>query len=68
MTMGGQQPFLYDRASQYSFSGPTDKVFDPKAVSRASWTQPEPVARPKQEGPLINAKEFNKHPDSYFIV
>ncbi|MCJ1351765.1 MAG: hypothetical protein MMC33_001749 [Icmadophila ericetorum] len=64
--MGGQQPFLYDRASQYSFSGPTDKVFDPKAVSRASWTPTAP--RPKQEGPLINAKELNKHPDSYVIL
>ena len=57
--MGIDPPYLYDHPSKYSFN------FQPKAVSEASW-RPSPQ-RPKQEGPLINAKEFNKHPDSYYV-
>ncbi|KAL8698174.1 MAG: hypothetical protein Q9224_001972, partial [Gallowayella concinna] len=65
----GNGPFLYDHPSKYSFTGPTDKAWDPKAVTRASYAASiAPPAKPKQEGPLIDAKEFNRHPDSYFVV
>ncbi|KAL8778475.1 MAG: hypothetical protein Q9213_007398 [Squamulea squamosa] len=65
----GNAPFLYDHPSKYSFTGPTDKAWDPKAVSRASYAASNASPpRPKQEGPLIDAKEFNRHPDSYFVV
>ncbi|MCJ1251378.1 hypothetical protein MMC30_008611 [Trapelia coarctata] len=64
--MGVEPPFLYDKPSKYSFVGPTDRPFNPKAVSQSSLT---PTAtRPKPQGPLINSKELNRHPDSYFIV
>ncbi|KAI4288420.1 MAG: hypothetical protein L6R35_002317 [Caloplaca aegaea] len=65
----GNAPFIYDHPAKYSFTGPTDKAWDPKAVSRASYAAslPQPP-RPKQQGPLIDAKEFNRHPDSYFVV
>ncbi|KAL9622749.1 MAG: hypothetical protein Q9160_002867 [Pyrenula sp. 1 TL-2023] len=61
--MGADPPFIYDPPSRYSFSGPTEKGFNPKAATQASWTPTMP--RPKQEGPLVN---FNKHPDSYLLV
>lgn len=64
--MGIEPPFLYDHPSKYTFVNPTDKGFNPKAVSQASLVPP--VQRPKHDGPLINAKEFNRHPDSYFVV
>ncbi|KAI4139122.1 MAG: hypothetical protein LQ341_004344, partial [Variospora aurantia] len=65
----GNAPFIYDHPAKYSFTGPTDKAWDPKAVSRASYAAslPQPP-RPKQQGPLIDAKDFNRHPDSYFVV
>ncbi|KKK23947.1 hypothetical protein P175DRAFT_0503054 [Aspergillus ochraceoroseus IBT 24754] len=53
-------PFLYSRPEAYRFKGPTDRPFNPKAVTKASWTRPVP--KPKPDGPLIN---FNRHPDSY---
>ena len=65
-TMGVEPPFIYDPPSRYSFVGPNEKGFNPKAVSQASLSPPR--SRPKQDGPLINAKEFNRHPDSYFVV
>ncbi|KIX04024.1 uncharacterized protein Z518_07577 [Rhinocladiella mackenziei CBS 650.93] len=61
--MGVKPPFIYDRPSTYTFSGPTDQGFSPKAVTQASWT-PRP-SKPKQNGPLI---DFNRHPDSYVVV
>ncbi|KAL9000391.1 MAG: hypothetical protein Q9169_000908 [Polycauliona sp. 2 TL-2023] len=65
----GNSPFLYDHPSKYSFTGPTDKAWDPKAVTRMSYAASTTSApKPKQEGPLIDAKEFNRHPDSYFVV
>ncbi|KAI4286081.1 MAG: hypothetical protein L6R38_000198 [Xanthoria sp. 2 TBL-2021] len=65
----GNGPFLYDHPSKYSFTGPTDKAWDPKAVTRASYAASTlSPPKPKQEGPLIDAKEFNRHPDSYFVV
>jgi hypothetical protein len=57
--MGVEPPFIYDRPSAYTFGNPTNRAFDPKAASRASWQPPLP--KPKQNGPLI---DFNKHPDS----
>ncbi|KAL4978473.1 hypothetical protein BDW66DRAFT_129638 [Aspergillus desertorum] len=53
-------PFLYGSPDAFSFRGPTDPPFNPKAVTQASWTRPP--AKKKQKGPLIN---FNRHPDSY---
>ncbi|KAL4780794.1 hypothetical protein BJX76DRAFT_337027 [Aspergillus varians] len=53
-------PFLYGPPGSYSFKGPTDSPFNPKAVTQASWTRPQP--KPKPKGPLVN---FNRHPDSY---
>ncbi|MCJ1408576.1 hypothetical protein MMC19_002651 [Ptychographa xylographoides] len=64
--MGIDPPFLYDHPSRYSFTGPTEKGFNPKAASESSWTPRAPKLKP--DGPLINAKELNRHPDSYFIV
>ena len=64
--MGVDPPFLYDPPSKYTFVSPSDRGFNPKAVTQAAW-QPKP-ARPKREGPLINAEEFNRHPDSYIIA
>lgn len=54
--MGVQQPYLY--SAQRNESRFPETVFDPKAVTRASW-EPKP-RRPKQEGPLVN---FNQHPE-----
>ncbi|KAL9023994.1 MAG: hypothetical protein Q9196_006836, partial [Gyalolechia fulgens] len=65
----GNAPFIYDHPSKYSFTGASDKAWDPKAVTRASWAASiPPPLKPKQEGPLIDAKEFNRHPDTYFVV
>ncbi|GES57153.1 hypothetical protein ATEIFO6365_0001044000 [Aspergillus terreus] len=59
--MGGSSPpFLYGPPASHSFYGPTDRPFNPKAVTEASWTRPAP--KPKPKGPLI---DFNRHPDSY---
>ena len=52
-------PFLYGPPDAYSFKGPTDHSFNPKAVTQASWTRPPP--KKKQKGPLVS---FNRHPDS----
>ncbi|KAL4793320.1 hypothetical protein BDV19DRAFT_367050 [Aspergillus venezuelensis] len=53
-------PFLYGPPDAYSFKGPTDHSFNPKAVTQASWTRPPP--KKKQKGPFVS---FNRHPDSY---
>lgn len=60
--MGVEPPFLYDHPKQFSFRGPTDKTFNPKAATQASWTPVQP--KPKQDGPLLN---FNRHPDSVCV-
>ncbi|ETI19605.1 hypothetical protein G647_09439 [Cladophialophora carrionii CBS 160.54] len=61
--MGVEPPFIYDRPSTYTFGGPTDRGFQPKAATHASWA---PKAQKlKQDGPLV---DFNKHPDSYIVV
>jgi hypothetical protein len=54
--MGVEPPFLYDAVKADSRNPHTE--FDPKAVSRASFTPKAP--RPKQDGPLIS---FNQHPE-----
>lgn len=64
--MGVQQPWMYDHPTKYSFVGPSEKGFNPRAATQASWSPSAP--KPKQDGPLIQSKEFNRHPDSYFIV
>ena len=64
--MGAEPPFLYDPPSKFTFASPGDKSFNPKAVTQAS--QVPPRTRPKPDGPLINSKDFNRHPDSYFVV
>ncbi|KAI9373850.1 hypothetical protein BJX61DRAFT_500996 [Aspergillus egyptiacus] len=53
-------PFLYAPPDAYSFKGPTDRPFNPKAVTQMSWTRPAPKS--KKKGPLVG---FNRHPDSY---
>ncbi|KAJ9209149.1 hypothetical protein DTO021D3_457 [Paecilomyces variotii] len=59
--MGGSSPpFLYDPPWRYTYDEPTGKVFNPKAVTQASWTPRQ--SPPKREAPLVN---FYKHPDSY---
>lgn len=63
--MGAEPPFLYDHPSKYSFSASTERGFNPKATTQASLSLPIP--RPRVDGPLINAKEYNRHPDSYFV-
>ena len=64
--MGIEQPFLYDHPTKYSFVGPGDKGFNPRAATQANWTPPLP--RSKHDGPLIQSKAFNRHPDSYLIM
>lgn len=63
--MGGE-PFQYDHPTKYSFVGPADRGFHPKAATEASWTPRQP--RPQHAGPLIDSTQFNRHPDSYFVV
>ncbi|KAJ5394611.1 uncharacterized protein N7487_012252 [Penicillium crustosum] len=53
-------PFLYESPSAYSFKGPTDRGFNPRAATEASWTRP--ADKPKQKGPLVN---LNRHPDTW---
>lgn len=55
-----------DHPSKYSFVGPSEGGFNPKAATQGSWSPPR--ARPIPDGPLIKSKEFNRHPDSYFVV
>lgn len=50
--MGTSPPFLYDHPSTYTFYGPADRAFNPKAVTQASRTRDEPKPTPK--GPLLN--------------
>lgn len=59
--MGGpSQPFLYDYDPvRYSVDDRLPpKLFDPKAVTRASFDKPKP--KPKPDGPLVS---FNVHPE-----
>ena len=63
-TMGrSSPPFLYDRPSTYTFQGPTERGFNPRAVTQASQTPASPKAQPK--GPLIT---FNRHPDTVYAL
>ncbi|KAM0438882.1 hypothetical protein ACHAPT_001643 [Fusarium lateritium] len=56
-----QAPFLYS-AVRNDTRFPEPK-FDPKAVTRASWTPPKP--RKKPSGPLVT---FNRHPDAHEVL
>lgn len=61
--MGGtSQPFLYDYDPvRYSTDNRLPpKLFDPKAITRASFDKPKP--KPKPDGPLVS---FNVHPDAF---
>lgn len=60
--MGRWQPYLYtdQRTSMYD----EPDVFNPKAVTMASYQPPSPTKK-KQDGPLV---DFNKHPDSYVVL
>lgn len=60
-------PFVYENPAKYSFLGPTDKVFNPRAASQATWSSPRPKPKP-QAGPLIDSVGINRHPDSYFVM
>ncbi len=60
LKMGVEPPFIYDRPNAWNFAGPTDRSFNPKAATQASWTPKTPTT-PKKDGPLV---DFNKHPDS----
>ncbi|KAJ5519474.1 hypothetical protein N7453_001896 [Penicillium expansum] len=53
-------PFLYESPSAYGFKGPTDRGFNPRAATEASWTRP--ADKPKPKGPLVN---LNRHPDTW---
>ncbi|EAW14116.1 uncharacterized protein ACLA_071490 [Aspergillus clavatus NRRL 1] len=53
-------PFMYGASTSHAFYGPTDRPFNPKAVTESSWARP--TSKPKQKGPYIS---FNRHPDSY---
>ncbi|RMJ23577.1 hypothetical protein PHISP_05560 [Aspergillus sp. HF37] len=50
------RPFLYGP----SFHGPTERPFNPKAVTHASWAPKPP--KPQSQTPLVS---FNRHPDPY---
>ncbi|RMZ89329.1 hypothetical protein DV736_g3448, partial [Chaetothyriales sp. CBS 134916] len=56
-------PFIYDNPSTYTFAAPTERGFNPRAATQASWVAKVPRT-PKKDGPLI---DFNKHPDSYAV-
>lgn len=56
-------PFLYESPSAYGFKGPTDRGFNPRAATEASWTRP--ADKPKQKGPLVN---LNRHPDTVCAI
>lgn len=54
-----QAPFLYDPPSHYSFDAASNRSFNPRTASQASFAPS--VQKKVQDGPLIN---FNRHPDS----
>ena len=63
--MGAGQPYLYDAPKRFNPELPdTYDNFNPKAVTMAS-RMPKPPPKPKPKGPLI---DFNRHPDSYFVL
>lgn len=64
--MGIEPPFLYDHPSKYTFGAPSERGYNPRAATQVSWAPKAPKSRPN--GPLINAKDFERHPDSYFVV
>jgi hypothetical protein len=65
--MGVEPPFVYDHPARYSFHGPADKTFNPRAASQATWALPRQKPKPR-DGPLIDSVGINRHPDSYIAV
>ncbi|KAI5466546.1 hypothetical protein BGZ63DRAFT_368838 [Mariannaea sp. PMI_226] len=59
---GAHQPFMYS-AVQRNDSRFPEIVFDPKAVTRASWEPQKPKVQPN--GPLVS---FNRHPDAHMVL
>ncbi|KAF5008172.1 hypothetical protein FDECE_5541 [Fusarium decemcellulare] len=57
-----QPPFLYSAVQRNDARFPEVK-FDPKAVTRASWTPPRQKKKP--DGPLVS---FNRHPDLHEVL
>ncbi|KHN97856.1 uncharacterized protein MAM_04245 [Metarhizium album ARSEF 1941] len=60
--MGGSQPFMYNAEWRNDARFRTT-IFDPKAVTRASW-EPKP-RKPPRKGPLIS---FDRHPDAHMVI
>ncbi|KAK7423792.1 hypothetical protein QQZ08_008947 [Neonectria magnoliae] len=61
--MGGSQPpFMYSAVQRNDARFP-ETIFDPKAVTRASWEPKKP--KPKPDGPLVS---FNRHPDAHMVL
>ncbi|RAL17779.1 uncharacterized protein BO97DRAFT_402279 [Aspergillus homomorphus CBS 101889] len=58
-------PYLYERPIRQQTASPRfySQAFNPKAVTQASWAQPEP--KPEVKGHLV---DLNRHPDSYYNV
>ncbi|PYH44192.1 uncharacterized protein BP01DRAFT_357811 [Aspergillus saccharolyticus JOP 1030-1] len=58
-------PYLYDSPVHHQTTSPRfySQPFNPKAVTEASWAQPEP--QPEVKAPLVG---LNRHPDSYYNV
>lgn len=63
---GRWQPYNhnYAYATHPADIDPSQPIFDPKAVTRAS-RMPPPPPKKKPQGPLV---DFNQHPDSYLIL
>ncbi|KAF7569898.1 Herpes-BLLF1 multi-domain protein [Pyrenophora tritici-repentis] len=62
---GRWQPYMYAaQRDSMADTDPTQPIFDPKAVTRAS-RMPASPPKKKKEGPLI---DFNQHPDSYLVL
>ncbi|KAK4176904.1 hypothetical protein QBC36DRAFT_328210 [Triangularia setosa] len=58
---GSNQPYMYDPVLKDDERFPVP-MFDPKAVTRASYEQKKP--KPKPKGPLVS---INRHPDAHVV-
>lgn len=66
---GRWQPYAYgygyaNQPQSMADIDPSQPIFDPKAITRASRMPPSPPKK-KPTGPLI---DFNKHPDSFLVL
>jgi len=68
--MGIGPPFVYERAPGSQLTA--ERGFNPRAATQAAWATEKRASTLSRAstatGPLIPTHEFNKHPDSYFIV